>query len=261
MLPVGRCFQSRCPWKGEMPELLPAPLPCFFGKSRFPTRARHCTRPISHGFVSILHLCHSFGALLWALSSWGPVSAAACQRAAPESAQPRPLPCRPQGLRPGASLVCSPQCLGTFGWAWFSGAMAENTNFFSLFSLWKAKLDFFIFPSTSWRAKVRVLVVQNWVHCATFLLHSSSSSTGLLVAPQRSLGTLPGTLCLCVRAAGHREGLGAASELVCWYQGLLAHALVWHWPREGSRHEHVLLVYGVGCVFVKHLGDIAGEGD
>lgn len=64
-----------------------------------------------------------------------------------------------------------------------------------------------------------------------------------------------------MHAAGHREGLRAASELVCWYQGLLARALVRHWAREGSRHERVLLVYGVGCVFVKHLGDIAGEGD
>lgn len=38
-LPIRYCFPSRCPWKGEMSELMPGSLSCFFGKTRFPTRA------------------------------------------------------------------------------------------------------------------------------------------------------------------------------------------------------------------------------
>lgn len=94
------------------------------------------------------------------------------------------------------------------------------------------------------------------------MCHISAPLFFLLHRPPRSSSEELGDIARdVVHAAGHREGLRAASELVCWYQGLLARALVRQWAREGSRHERVLLVYGVGCVFVKHLGDIAGEGD
>lgn len=45
MLPIRPCFPSRCPWKGEMPELMPESLSLFFGKTRFLTCVTCSTCP------------------------------------------------------------------------------------------------------------------------------------------------------------------------------------------------------------------------
>lgn len=49
VLPIRPCFPSRCPWKGETPELMPESLSLLFGKTRFLTCVTCSTCPFQTG--------------------------------------------------------------------------------------------------------------------------------------------------------------------------------------------------------------------
>lgn len=153
MLAIGRCFQSRCPWKGEMPELMPAPLPCFLTKAGF----RHVpgtARALPGSWPSQLSRVRFHPSLVpqfWGSALSPELLGSLFQQQPAEEQPPTGLPCGPQGPRPG--VAHSPQCLRIFGWAWFqpggSGEWLKTHTFFSFLPL-KSKARFlYFFPRTS----------------------------------------------------------------------------------------------------------------
>lgn len=78
VLLVRPCFPSRCPWKGEIPELMPESLSQFFGKTRFPTCAMCSTCSAQAGDLSQGFYPARVCVALWGFDSILPCSWCGC---------------------------------------------------------------------------------------------------------------------------------------------------------------------------------------